>query len=140
MSNWVKRLFLRSYLFIEFDKFWLECQPRDIMEFNRIRDLFENNVRSQLQDPRTCFKVNIQVDTVWPVTLCAILLQHFLFKIFAFVCCVKMVEALIWYIFYSKIITLTKSIELMLALKQNVFILSVTMLIQFHVISWHWIL
>jgi len=53
-----------SYLFIEFDKFWLECQPKDIMEFNRIRDLFENNIRSQLQDARTCFKVNIQVDTV----------------------------------------------------------------------------
>jgi len=53
-----------SYLFIEFDKFWLECQPKDIMEFNRIRDLFENNIRSQLSDPRTCFKVNIQIDTV----------------------------------------------------------------------------
>lgn len=52
------------YLFIEFDKFWLECQPKDIMEFNRIRDLFENNIRSELQDNRTCFKVNIQVDTV----------------------------------------------------------------------------
>ena len=24
-----------SYLFIEFDKFWLEMEPRDIMEFNR---------------------------------------------------------------------------------------------------------
>merc|ERR1719259_1454652 len=53
-----------SYLFIEFDKFWLECKPKDIMEFNRIRDLFENNIRSQLADPRTWFKVNIQVDTV----------------------------------------------------------------------------
>jgi len=53
-----------SYLFIEFDKFWLECQPKDIMEFNRIRDLFENNIRTQLEDTRTCFKVNIEVDTV----------------------------------------------------------------------------
>jgi len=53
-----------SYLFIEFDKFWLECEPRDIMEFNRIRDLFENNIRSQLEDTRTLFKVNIEVDTV----------------------------------------------------------------------------
>lgn len=53
-----------SYLFIEFDKFWLECQPKDIMEFNRIRDLFENIVRSKLADTRTCFKVNIEVDTV----------------------------------------------------------------------------
>lgn len=55
---------LYSYLFIEFDKFWLECQPKDIMEFNRIRDLFENVVRSKLADTRTCFKVNIEVDTV----------------------------------------------------------------------------
>jgi len=53
-----------SYLFVEFDQFWLECKPKDIMEFNRIRDLFENNVRSQLQDPRTCFKVNLHVETV----------------------------------------------------------------------------
>jgi len=53
-----------SYLFIEFDKFWLECQPKDIMEFNRIRDLFENIVRTKLADSATCFKVNIEVDTV----------------------------------------------------------------------------
>lgn len=53
-----------SYLFIEFDKFWLECQPRDIMEFNRIRDLFENNIRNQLSDLSTCFKVNVKVETV----------------------------------------------------------------------------
>jgi len=53
-----------SYLFIEFDKFWLECQPKDIMEFNRIRDLFENIVRTKLADNTTCFKVNIEVDTV----------------------------------------------------------------------------
>jgi len=52
------------YLFIEFDKFWLECQPKDIMEFNRIRDLFDNVVRSKLADTRTCFKVNIEVDTI----------------------------------------------------------------------------
>ena len=56
---------LFSYLFIEFDKFWLECQPKDIMEFNRIRDLFENIVRTKLADTATCFKVNIEVDTVW---------------------------------------------------------------------------
>ena len=56
--------FAFSYLFVEFDKFWLECKPRDIMEFNRIRDLFENNVRSQLEDPRTSFKVNLLVETV----------------------------------------------------------------------------
>lgn len=53
-----------SYLFVEFDKFWLECRPKDIMEFNRIRDLFENNVRSQLDNSRTAFRVNVHVETV----------------------------------------------------------------------------
>ena len=45
-----KVFILFSYLFVEFDKFWLECEPRDIMEFNRIRDIFESNLRSQLQE------------------------------------------------------------------------------------------
>lgn len=53
-----------SYLFIEFDKFWLECEPRDIMEFNRIRDIFESNLRSQLADTSTCFMVNLEIETV----------------------------------------------------------------------------
>jgi len=53
-----------SYLFVEFDKFWLECKPKDIMEFNRIRDLFESNIRAKLGDRATCFSVNIEVDTV----------------------------------------------------------------------------
>jgi len=52
------------YLFVEFDKFWLECEPKDIMEFNRIRDIFESNLRSQLQDSATCFKLNLEIDTV----------------------------------------------------------------------------
>eukprot|EP00088_Acartia_fossae_P050473 TRINITY_DN5656_c0_g1_i11.p1 TRINITY_DN5656_c0_g1~~TRINITY_DN5656_c0_g1_i11.p1 ORF type:complete len:316 (-),score=47.67 TRINITY_DN5656_c0_g1_i11:1301-2248(-) len=52
------------YLFVEFDKFWLECEPRDIMEFNRIRDIFESNLRSQLHDRTTCFKLNLEIDTV----------------------------------------------------------------------------
>ncbi|XP_023328484.1 ELMO domain-containing protein 2 [Eurytemora carolleeae] len=57
-------IFCFSYLFIEFDKFWLEMEPRDIMEFNRIRDLFESNLRSQLEDSRTCFKLQLYIDTV----------------------------------------------------------------------------
>merc|ERR1711862_827481 len=39
-----------SYLFVEFDKFWLSEKPRDVMEFNRIRDLFENQMRTLLED------------------------------------------------------------------------------------------
>jgi hypothetical protein len=55
---------LYCYLFVEFDKFWLSEKPRDVMEFNRIRDLFENNVRTMLSDADTCFKINVSIDTV----------------------------------------------------------------------------
>ncbi|TRY73945.1 hypothetical protein TCAL_15704 [Tigriopus californicus] len=55
---------LYSYLFVEFDKFWLSEKPRDIMEFNRIRDLFENNVRTLLAEPTTCLKIHIAVENV----------------------------------------------------------------------------
>lgn len=55
---------LYSYLFVEFDKFWLAEKPQDVMEFNRIRDLFENNVRSLLEDRSTHFKINIAVENV----------------------------------------------------------------------------
>ena len=54
-----------SYLFVEFDKFWLAEKPKDVMEFNRIRDLFENNIRTLLEDRSAHFKINITVDTVW---------------------------------------------------------------------------
>ncbi|CAB4064321.1 ELMOD [Lepeophtheirus salmonis] len=53
-----------SYLFIEFDKFWLSEKPKDIMEFNRIRDLFENDIRNKLRDSNIRFKINIVIDTV----------------------------------------------------------------------------
>jgi len=52
------------YLFIEFDKFWMDEKPETIMEFNRIRDLFESMIKSKLADPRTCFKINLAVDIV----------------------------------------------------------------------------
>jgi hypothetical protein len=42
----------------------LSEKPRDVMEFNRIRDLFENNVRTLLRDTSTCLKINVAVDTV----------------------------------------------------------------------------
>eukprot|EP00095_Tigriopus_kingsejongensis_P005842 maker-scaffold697_size109876-snap-gene-0.20 protein:Tk05842 transcript:maker-scaffold697_size109876-snap-gene-0.20-mRNA-1 annotation:"elmo domain-containing protein 1" len=53
-----------AFLFVEFDKFWLSERPRDIMEFNRIRDLFENNIRTQLADTTTCLKINVVVESV----------------------------------------------------------------------------
>lgn len=53
-----------SYLFIEFDQFWLEQKPENVMEFNRIRDLFENNIRTLLADRTVCLKINLVVDTI----------------------------------------------------------------------------
>ena len=52
------------YLFVEFDKFWLSEKPANVMEFNRIRDLFENNVRATLADPEACLRINVEVDIV----------------------------------------------------------------------------
>nr|XP_032811025.1 ELMO domain-containing protein 1-like isoform X2 [Petromyzon marinus]XP_032811026.1 ELMO domain-containing protein 1-like isoform X2 [Petromyzon marinus]XP_032811027.1 ELMO domain-containing protein 1-like isoform X2 [Petromyzon marinus]XP_032811029.1 ELMO domain-containing protein 1-like isoform X2 [Petromyzon marinus] len=36
------------YLFHEFDAFWLKEEPRDIMEFNRVREMFRKQVQDQL--------------------------------------------------------------------------------------------
>jgi hypothetical protein len=53
-----------SYLFVEFDQFWLDQKPENVMEFNRIRDLFENNIRTLMADRSVCFKINLVVDTI----------------------------------------------------------------------------
>ena len=50
---------------MEFDKFWLSEKPKDVMEFNRIRDLFENQMRTLLEDRSANFKIKIAVDNVW---------------------------------------------------------------------------
>lgn len=53
-----------SYLFYEFDKYWIECKPKDIMEFSNIKDSFEINIRNALQDPSAVFRINFSVDTI----------------------------------------------------------------------------
>ncbi|KAF2885522.1 hypothetical protein ILUMI_20672 [Ignelater luminosus] len=52
------------YLFYEFDRFWIECKPENIMEFSNIRDRFEQNIRNSLLDAQNIFKINVSVDTV----------------------------------------------------------------------------
>ncbi|KAK9882858.1 hypothetical protein WA026_023554 [Henosepilachna vigintioctopunctata] len=52
------------YLFYEFDRYWLECKPVDIMEFSNIKTKFENNIRTYLSKPKAAFKMNIAVDTI----------------------------------------------------------------------------
>ncbi|PRD23670.1 UNVERIFIED_CONTAM: ELMO domain-containing protein 1 [Trichonephila clavipes] len=51
--------FYNSYLFYEFDKFWLSEKPRDIMEFSRIRAKFQTKILKQLENPKTQLKLNI---------------------------------------------------------------------------------
>ncbi|XP_065335907.1 ELMO domain-containing protein 1 [Cloeon dipterum] len=60
------RLFhqLYCYLFYEFDRFWMEEKPRDIMEFNPIRDKFEKSIRHSLAKRDTLFKINLYIDNI----------------------------------------------------------------------------
>lgn len=53
-----------SYLFYEFDRYWIECKPKNIMEFSNIKERFEINMRQNLQDPTNVFRINISVDTI----------------------------------------------------------------------------
>ncbi|XP_049869973.1 ELMO domain-containing protein 2 [Pectinophora gossypiella] len=52
------------YLFYEFDKLWIESKPQNMMEFSIIFKKFENAVRTELADPASVFRINIEVDTV----------------------------------------------------------------------------
>ncbi|XP_018327865.1 ELMO domain-containing protein 2 [Agrilus planipennis] len=52
------------YLFYEFDRFWIECKPKNIMEFSSIRDKFEFNIRKALEDHSAAFKLNVTIDNV----------------------------------------------------------------------------
>jgi len=60
------RLFhqLYCYLFYEFDKFWMEEKPRDIMEFSPLREKFEKQIRQSLTKRDTVFKINLYIDNV----------------------------------------------------------------------------
>lgn len=53
-----------SYLFYEFDRYWVECRPVNIMEFLNISEKFEHNIKMYLNDPNSVFRINLEVDTV----------------------------------------------------------------------------
>lgn len=40
-----------GYLMHEFHKFWIDEDPLDIMEFNRVREKFYKQILRQLQNP-----------------------------------------------------------------------------------------
>ncbi|XP_054163144.1 ELMO domain-containing protein 2-like [Oppia nitens] len=52
------------YLFVTFDKLWLESRPQSVMEFSLIRDKFEKQLIDKLADNRTVLKWDPQVDTL----------------------------------------------------------------------------
>lgn len=52
------------YLFFEFDKFWLAEKPASIMEFSRIRKIFENQIRLALADHTCTLKLNFLVEDI----------------------------------------------------------------------------
>jgi len=50
---------LCSVLTVEFDKFWFKSQPKDIMEFGKVRAEFENSVDRSFQNHSTCYKMKL---------------------------------------------------------------------------------
>lgn len=53
-----------SYLFYEFDRYWIASKPQNMMDFSMIREKFENNIRASLANTSTLFRVNISVDNI----------------------------------------------------------------------------
>lgn len=45
------------YVFYEFDKFWFSENPKDIMEFGRIREKFRKKLKHRLREPRAVLEV-----------------------------------------------------------------------------------
>lgn len=55
---------LYCYLFCEFDRFWFDSKPKDMMDFARIRNDFETSIRTTLANPHTVFRINMLTDTI----------------------------------------------------------------------------
>lgn len=52
------------YLLFEFDRFWIESEPRDIMDFREIYQTFEITILESLDKNDTLFKTNLVVEAV----------------------------------------------------------------------------
>ena len=46
-----------GYLFFEFSNFWIREEPESVMEFNRVRDKFADNITELLKDPNTVLEL-----------------------------------------------------------------------------------
>ncbi|XP_060533119.1 ELMO domain-containing protein 2 [Cylas formicarius] len=53
-----------SFLFYEFDRYWMGRRPKDIMEFANVKDGFEKSIRVALLDSRTVFRIALNVESV----------------------------------------------------------------------------
>ncbi|XP_071445021.1 ELMO domain-containing protein 2 [Hetaerina americana] len=53
-----------SYLFFEFDKFWINEKPKNVMQFSIVRDKYEKNLKERLLDPNGILKLNFRVDDI----------------------------------------------------------------------------
>ncbi|XP_042211083.1 ELMO domain-containing protein 2-like isoform X2 [Homarus americanus] len=52
------------YLFFTFDELWRQEKPRDMMEFSRVRDKFEAQVKYKLKNPFAYFKCNFVLENI----------------------------------------------------------------------------
>lgn len=52
------------YLFFEFDRYWVECKPKSIMDFSWIQKKFEDNIRKLLASDSCSFKMNLLVENI----------------------------------------------------------------------------
>ncbi|XP_055707335.1 ELMO domain-containing protein 2 [Phlebotomus papatasi] len=55
---------LYCYLFYEFDRYWMECKPKNIMEFSYIQEKFEANILRDLSNNSTIFRINLSIDNI----------------------------------------------------------------------------
>lgn len=53
-------LYTLGYVFHGFDTFWLSENPKDIMDFGRIREKYRKKLSAQLKDPETVFTAEFQ--------------------------------------------------------------------------------
>ncbi|CAG2055284.1 unnamed protein product [Timema podura] len=73
---------LYCYLFYEFDRFWIESKPRNVMDFSFIKDRFENSIRTKLANPLSAFRINISIDNICKELDCSIT-SYYLFGLYA---------------------------------------------------------
>jgi len=51
---------IAGYTFHEFDCFWVSENPRDIMDFGRIREKYRKKLTARLRDPQAVFSAEFQ--------------------------------------------------------------------------------